>query len=60
MTTMEFIVEIAVRLHKEKLLSHEDLMGILQDLVNANALDNGYADKYGLPFPAPRPDHMKA
>lgn len=52
--TTQLIVETAFNLHKEKLLSREDLVSILQDLVNASALDNGYAEKYGLPFPARR------
>jgi hypothetical protein len=41
-------------LHEEKLLSRSELVDILQDLVNAAALDNGYAEKYGLPCPARR------
>lgn len=55
MTTTQLIVETAFNLHKEKLLSREDLVDILQDLVNATALDNGYAERHGLPFPARRP-----
>ena len=54
MTTTKLIVETAFQLHKEKLLSRKDLVDILQNLVNASARDNGYAEKYGLPFPARR------
>jgi hypothetical protein len=54
MTTTKLIVEAAFRLHKEKLLSHEELVSILEGCVNATALNNGYAEKYGLPFPTHR------
>lgn len=48
---VKLIAETAFRLHKEKLLSRKDLVRILQDCVNVTALENGYADTYGLPFP---------
>lgn len=48
------IGQTAFKLHKEKLLSRGNLVDILQDLVNASAMDNGYAEKHGLPFPARR------
>jgi hypothetical protein len=49
--TTKLIVKTAFRLHEEKRLSHEDLVSVLEGCVNATALDNGYADQYGLPFP---------
>lgn len=55
MTTTKLIVDTAFKLHEEKLLSRSELVDILQDLVNATALDNGYAEKYGLPCPTRRP-----
>lgn len=49
--TAKLIAETAFRLHEKKYLSREELVRILQACVNATALENGYADKYGLPFP---------
>lgn len=51
MTATKLIIETAFRLHKEKLLSREDLLRILEECVNATALDNRYTDTYGLPSP---------
>ncbi len=59
MTTTKLIVDTAFDLHKKKLLSRKELVEILQDLVNATALDNGYAEKHGLPFPARRPHRSR-
>lgn len=56
-TTTQLIIETAFRLHKEGILSRANFVDILQTLVNAVARDNGYAEKYGLPFPA-RPLHQ--
>ena len=45
------IAKIAFDMHEKKYLSREELVCILQECVNATALENGYADQYGLPFP---------
>jgi len=47
----KLVAETAFRLHEEKLLSRQELIHILEECINATALDNGYADKYGLPCP---------
>lgn len=46
------IAALAFDLHEKKYLSREELVRVLQDCVNVTALENGYADQYGLPFPA--------
>lgn len=48
------IAEIAFDLHERKCLSREELVRVLQGCVNITALENGYADALGLPFPARR------
>jgi len=45
------IAKIAFDLYEKKQLSREKLVCVLKQCVNAAALDNGYADAYGLPFP---------
>ena len=46
--------ETAFRLHKEGRLTRKELVSILQDCVNVTAIENGYADAHGLPFPRTR------
>lgn len=43
--------KIAFDLHEKKLLSRQELVRVLQECVNAAAIENGYADEHGLPFP---------
>ena len=45
------LAEIAFSLHKHGHLPHDELVHVLQQCINGAALENGYADKYGLPFP---------
>ena len=45
------IAKIAFDLHENKCLSREELVRILQGCVNVAAIENGYADEHGLPFP---------
>jgi hypothetical protein len=54
MSDLKLVAETAFRLHEEKLLSRDELVDILEECINATALDNGYADKYGLPCPTNR------
>lgn len=54
MSTIRLIAETAFRLHEEKHISRDVLVDVLQDCVNITALENGYADKHGLPFPVAR------
>ncbi|HSX22374.1 MAG TPA: hypothetical protein VLE97_06315 [Gaiellaceae bacterium] len=48
--------EVAFRLHEEKRIDDAELVRLLEGCVNLAALENGYADQHGLPFPqrAPR------
>ena len=48
------LAKIAFDLHEKKVLSRAELVRILQGCVNVAALDNGYADEHGLPFPDKR------
>lgn len=41
--------EVAFRLYESGQISHEELIRLLQDTINAVALANGYVDEYGLP-----------
>jgi len=45
------LAKIAFDMHAKKYLSREELVLILQGCVNVAALENGYADEHGLPFP---------
>jgi len=44
------IAELAFRLHAEERITREELVHVVQQCINAAALENGYADVYGLPF----------
>jgi hypothetical protein len=52
MSTPRQLAETAFRLHEEGHITREELVNILQQCINVTALENGYAEKYGLPFPA--------
>ena len=45
------LAKIAFDMHEKKYISREELVRILQGCVNVAALENGYADAHGLPFP---------
>ena len=45
------LAEVAYDLYEHGHLSQEALVHVLKQCINGTALDNGYADKYGLPFP---------
>jgi hypothetical protein len=45
------IAELAFRLHKEGHITREELVYVVGQCINAAALENGYADEHGLPFP---------
>lgn len=59
MPTPRQLAEDAFRLHEEGHITREELMHVLEQCINATALENGYAEKYGLPFPAPRAKHAQ-
>jgi hypothetical protein len=46
------IVTAANKLHDEGKLTDAQLIEMLEACVNATALENGYAEKHGLPFPS--------
>lgn len=49
--TTKAIIEVAFRQHEDGRLSREELLRILEQVINATALENGYAERYGLPCP---------
>ncbi len=51
---MTAIIDSAFKLNETGDLSDDGLISILEQLINATAMDNGYADEYGLPFPRTR------
>lgn len=53
------IAKIACKLHDEKRLSDRELTRILEGCINLAALENGYADVHGLPFPRLRPQRPR-
>lgn len=48
------IARVAFELHEQKRLSRKELVRILEGCCNLVALENGYADAHGLPFPRVR------
>ena len=44
-------VEIAQKNYKEGHITLEQLIDFTQKAINATAMCNGYAEKFGLPFP---------
>jgi hypothetical protein len=44
------IAAAACKLHDQGKLTDEQLIEMLEQCVNATALENGYAEKHGLPF----------
>jgi len=46
------IVVAAYKLHDQGKLTDAQLVEMLEQCVNATALENGYAEKHGLPFEA--------
>lgn len=45
------LAEIAFKLHDEGRIDHDQLVSMLEGCVNIAALENGYVEKHGLPFP---------
>lgn len=45
------ILEIAIDLHKQKIIDDATLIETMKKCVNATAECNGYVEKFGLPFP---------
>lgn len=45
------LAAVAFRLHKEGRIDKDTLVEMLQECVNGTAIENGYADEHGLPFP---------
>lgn len=55
MSTLRHVAEVAFRLHEEGCITREELVHVVQQCVNATAIENGYADEHGLPFPEKGP-----
>jgi len=51
MSVLRSIAETAFRLHEEGRITREQLVHTLEQCINATAIENGYADEHGLPFP---------
>lgn len=49
---LKAVLDIAIRAYKEGVITREALTEFLEGMINAAALENGYADRFGLPFPA--------
>jgi hypothetical protein len=49
--TVLLMAKIAFKNFKEGHLSKAELMKVLQRCINIRALENGYADRFGMPFP---------
>jgi hypothetical protein len=58
-SSLQLVAATAFRLHEEGRLSKEELMCIVKRCINAVALDNGYADTHGMPFPEENPLKMR-
>jgi len=46
------IAELAFQLYGQKRITREELVHVIEQCINAVAIENGYADQHGLPFPA--------
>ena len=53
------LAKIAFDMHEKKYISRKELVRILQGCVNVAALENGYADAHGLPFPDKSPKRSR-
>lgn len=51
MMSLRQIAELAFRLHEEGHITREELVHVVEQCINVAAIDNGYADEHGLPFP---------
>jgi hypothetical protein len=51
MSDVRPLVEIAFRLHEQGRITREELVRIVEQCINVVSLENGYAEKLGLPFP---------
>jgi hypothetical protein len=54
--SIDLVAEVAFKQHEKGNLSREDLILTLKQCVNARALENGHAERYGLPFSERRDD----
>lgn len=44
------MVKLAFKHYQEKKISREDLLYIVKKCINARAMENGYVERFGLPF----------
>ena len=59
MSSAQLVVATAFRLHEEGRITKEELMCVVKRCINATALDNGYVDTHGMPFPEEAPLKMR-
>lgn len=45
------MIEIAHRAYEAGEMSREEFIGVLERAINARAVENGYAERFGMPFP---------
>lgn len=45
------MLETAIKAQKEGEMTADELIVFMKQCVNVRAMQNGYAEKYGLPFP---------
>ncbi len=53
--TVSFMADLASKLHDAGKISDSDLCSILESCINVRAVETGYADKHGVPFPRTKP-----
>jgi hypothetical protein len=59
-TDVRHIVDLAFRLHDQGRITREELVRIVEQCINVVSIENGYAEKLGLPFPNVTEDEPEA
>jgi len=59
MSDLRLVAETAFRLHEEGRIDKDELARVLEQCVNVAALENGYANEHGLPFPEREPTRAR-
>ncbi len=57
MDTVCLMAHIAFEQHKAGQITKDELMEVVQRCINLRAQENGYAEKFGLPFPEVDDEH---
>lgn len=59
MSSIQLVAATAFRLHEEGRITKEELMRVVKRCINATAIDNGYVEAHGMPFPEENPLKMR-